>query len=83
SQFDKVALNKLYLDEKELITLAETVSDSLKQAITLAANNIRFFHEKQVLPIEKNETMPGVICWRKSVAIDKVGLYIPGGSAPL
>lgn len=83
SQFDKVVLNKLYLDEKELITLSETVSDSLKHAITLAANNIRFFHEKQVLPIEKNETMPGVICWRKSVAIDKVGLYIPGGSAPL
>jgi histidinol dehydrogenase len=63
--------------------LAKQVPENLKQAIEIAANNIRFFHEKQLMPIEKIETMPGVICWRKSVGIDKVGLYIPGGSAPL
>jgi histidinol dehydrogenase len=83
SQFDKVVLNKFYLDEAELADLAKQVPENLKQAIEIAANNIRFFHEKQLMPIEKIETMPGVICWRKSVGIDKVGLYIPGGSAPL
>ncbi|MBX9734555.1 MAG: histidinol dehydrogenase [Chitinophagaceae bacterium] len=83
SQFDKVVLNKFYLDETELADLAKQVPENLKQAIEIAANNIRFFHEKQCSPVEKIETMPGVICWRKSVGIDKVGLYIPGGSAPL
>jgi histidinol dehydrogenase len=51
--------------------------------MAVASNNIRLFHEKQLSAPEKIETMPGVICWRKSVGIDKVGLYIPGGTAPL
>jgi histidinol dehydrogenase len=49
----------------------------------LAARNIQLFHEKQLSPVEVVETMPGVKCWRKSVGIEKVGLYIPGGTAPL
>ncbi len=59
------------------------LSDELKAAIRQAYHNIRLFHERQKQPIEKIETMPGVMCWRKSVGIEKVGLYIPGGTAPL
>jgi len=55
----------------------------LLAAMKLAAANIRLFHEKQRQPVEKTETMPGVVCWRKNVAIENVGLYIPGGTAPL
>jgi len=59
------------------------LSTALKEAIQLAAKNVRCFHEAQVSEPIKIETMPGVSCWRKSLGIDKVGLYIPGGSAPL
>ena len=55
----------------------------MKDAIALAKKNIETFHTKQVSAVERVETMPGVLCWRKSVAIEKVGLYIPGGTAPL
>ena len=69
--------------EAEINEAALALSPALKEAIQLAAKNIRCFHEAQVSETIKIETMPGVSCWRKSVGIDKVGLYIPGGSAPL
>jgi histidinol dehydrogenase len=81
-RFDKIELNDLLVDEEEWKTVAD-ISDDLKNAIQLAIKNVSTFHEAQKQPIEKIETMPGVVCWRKSVAIDKVGLYIPGGTAPL
>ncbi|HSZ72245.1 MAG TPA: histidinol dehydrogenase [Cytophagaceae bacterium] len=83
AKFDGVALKNLSVSEDEFNTAIATVSNELKQAITQAKQNIALFHSKQKEQITKVETMPGVMCWRKSVAIDKVGLYIPGGSAPL
>jgi histidinol dehydrogenase len=83
ANFDQVEIDDFVLNENDIQSLAQNISAPLKQAIDIAAQNIRHFHNKQVAAIEKIETMPGVICWRKSVAIDKVGLYIPGGSAPL
>ncbi|MEO8712339.1 MAG: histidinol dehydrogenase, partial [Parafilimonas sp.] len=81
-QFDKIELNDFTVIDKEWIT-AETIDEDLKAAIHIAIKNVRRFHEAQKEPVKKIETMPGVFCWRKSVAIDKVGLYIPGGTAPL
>lgn len=81
-RFDKIELNDLNVSEEEWQT-AETIDEDLKDAINLAIKNVRTFHEAQKQPVEKIETMPGVLCWRKSVAIEKVGLYIPGGTAPL
>jgi histidinol dehydrogenase len=81
--FDKVAADKLEVSPAEIEAAASLIGPALKQAIRQAANNIRVFHERQ-LPVETPvETMQGVTCWRKSVAIEKVGLYIPGGTAPL
>lgn len=82
-QFDGVALDELAVSEAELQEAATLVSNELKQAIRQAAANIEAFHSRQLSPPEIIETMPGVQCWRKSVGIEKVGLYIPGGSAPL
>jgi histidinol dehydrogenase len=82
-EFDGVSLRKLQVSEKEIKDAEKSLSDELKQAIQQAAANIRLFHEKQLSPVEIIETMPGVQCWRKMVAIEKVGLYIPGGTAPL
>jgi histidinol dehydrogenase len=82
-QFDGVQLSSLIVTDEEIETAIQQVPDDLKRAIKQAANNIRFFHEKQRAGIEVVETMRGVRCWRKSVGIDKVGLYIPGGTAPL
>jgi histidinol dehydrogenase len=81
-QFDKIELNDLLVDDEEWQT-ANSIDDDLKEAIQLAIKNVSIFHAIQKQPVEKIETMPGVVCWRKSVAIDKVGLYIPGGTAPL
>ncbi len=83
SQFDGVALDSFVVSEAEITEAPSLVSDDLKQAIEQAAANIKAFHCKQLSPIEVIETMPGIQCWRKSVGIEKVGLYIPGGSAPL
>lgn len=80
---DKVLLEDLAVQEAEIASASFKIKPELKNAIQVAANNITLFHEKQLQPVEKIETMPGVVCWRKSVPIDKVGLYIPGGSAPL
>lgn len=82
-QFDGVQLSSLEVTEKEIESAIQQVPDDLKRAIKQAANNIRVFHEKQKAGIEVVETMKGVRCWRKSIGIDKVGLYIPGGTAPL
>ena len=82
-QFDQVALNDLRISQAEIEHAKTEVSHELKSAIMRAAENITAFHESQEEPIREVETFPGVTCWRKSVGIDKVGLYIPGGTAPL
>jgi len=82
-QFDGVELDSFVVTEAEIQEAATLLSEELKQAIETAGNNIRRFHQKQLQQPEFIETMPGINCWRKSVGIEKVGLYIPGGSAPL
>ncbi|MDX2049325.1 MAG: histidinol dehydrogenase [Chitinophagaceae bacterium] len=82
-KFDGVSVRKLLVTDKEFQEAEALLGNELKQAIKQAAANIRRFHEKQLTAPEIIETMTGVQCWRKSVAIDKAGLYIPGGSAPL
>jgi histidinol dehydrogenase len=82
-QFDGIRLKELWVTEEELKTAADQVPQDLQTAIQEAAANIRAFHEQQREPVRQVQTVPGVTCWRKSIPIDKVGLYIPGGSAPL
>ena len=82
-QFDGVLLNEFLVTTAEIEAATALVSDELKNAIQQAAHNIRVFHEQQVSKVEVVETMKGIQCWRKSVGIQKVGLYIPGGTAPL
>lgn len=81
--FDKVDLTELAVGVAEFESAVEKISDNLKNAIRLAIANIKKFHQSQVIQELVVETQPGVRCWRKSVAIEKVGLYIPGGTAPL
>ena len=83
SMFDKVTITNLAVTEQEIEEGIKDVSEALKIAIGQAKRNIEKFHKPQLRKEEPIETMPGVLCWRKSVAIEKVGLYIPGGSAPL
>ncbi len=83
SLFDGVELSSLTVSKVEIENAKEQVSTELKEAIQQAYNNIFTFHKAQQVTEEVVETTPGVKCWRKSVAIEKVGLYIPGGSAPL
>jgi histidinol dehydrogenase len=82
-KFDKVNLSDLQVSENEIKDAEKQVSEELKQAILLAKQNIEKFHAAQRHDLPKVETMPGVTCWQKAVAIEKVGLYIPGGTAPL
>lgn len=82
-QFDKVLLKDSRFDEEEVIEAEAALPEELRVAIQTAAENIERFHLKQVSEPEIIETMPGVQCWRKSVGIEKVGIYIPGGTAPL
>lgn len=82
-EFDGVMLKDFSVSDKEFKGAEKLLSDELKKAILVAKNNIEKFHAAQLQPVEIIETMPGVKCWRKNVAIEKVGLYIPGGSAPL
>jgi len=82
-QFDGVQLEVLEMSEAAINETIQLVPDDLKRAIKQAAHNIRLFHEQQKNPVEVVETMKGIRCWRKSVGIEKVGLYIPGGTAPL
>ena len=81
--FDGVEPDTFTVTEEEIQDAENLVSDELKAAIKTAYTNIHTFHQKQMAAVEVIETMPGVQCWRKSVAIEKVGLYIPGGTAPL
>jgi len=81
--FDKVELKKLYLDRDELKLIAASIPDDAKNAIETAYHNIKAFHLSQLKTEDKIETMPGVVCWREARAIEKVGLYIPGGTAVL
>ena len=82
-QFDKVSLDNIAVTETEIDAAVNSLSSSLKAAILSAAKNIETFHAAQKRPISFIETMPGVTCWRKETAVQKVGIYIPGGSAPL
>ena len=82
-KFDKVALSSLAVSDTEMDEAEQFVSEELKGAIQLAHDNIEKFHREQVFHGKKVETQPGVVCWQKSVAIENVGLYIPGGTAPL
>ena len=83
TQFDKVRLTELHVTDIEIENAVKEVPKNLKEAIRTAARNIEIFHAAQKREINLIETMPGVTCWRKSVPIEKVGIYIPGGSAPL
>ncbi len=82
-KFDKVSLQSLQVSQTEMKEAESLVSDELKAAIQLAHDNIERFHRAQQFHGEKIQTQPGVLCWQKSVAIERVGLYIPGGTAPL
>lgn len=82
-QFDKVSLSALAVSSEEFDEAENLIDEELKAAIRLAAGNISAFHAAQRFVGKKVETKPGVTCWQKAVPIEKVGLYIPGGTAPL
>jgi len=82
-QFDKIAIDDLRVSSEEIATAGNILPAPLKEAIQIAAANIEKFHAAQRREPIKVETTPGVMCWRKGVPIDTVGIYIPGGSAPL
>lgn len=82
-KFDHVHLSSLAVSNNEIEEVMQLISDDLHEALLLAHNNIATFHESQKFEGQKVETCKGVTCWQKSVPIEKVGLYIPGGTAPL
>ena len=82
-QFDRVVLDALQVTPAEMEEGVAAVPESLKKAIRQAIDNIRKFHASQAIEVKKVETSPGVWCWQKPVGIEKVGLYVPGGTAPL
>lgn len=81
--FHGFAPDSLWVTQEEILAASESINPALKEAILLAKKNIETFHRTQIEPVVKTETTPGVECWRKSLPIARVGLYIPGGSAPL
>lgn len=81
--FDGIDIDNFAVDSNEISAAGYLLSEELKAAIQQAKKNIETFHTGQIQKTEIIETMPGVECWRKGVGIDKVGLYIPGGTAPL
>jgi len=83
AKFDGVELNELKVSDTEIAAAISLIDEELKAAIELAKKNITVFHEAQKEVIRQIQTTKNVLCWRKSVAIQKVGLYIPGGTAPL
>ena len=83
NEFDKVQLKSIALDKSSKAKAEEALSSSLKSSIQLAKSNIEKFHLPQLQKMDRIETMPGVWCWRKSIGIETVGIYIPGGTAPL
>ena len=82
-QFDKVELIHLEVTKEEMLEAELQVSSNLKQAIEMARRNIWKFHSEQQQDLPEIQTSPGVFCWQKAIAIQKVGLYVPGGTAPL
>lgn len=82
-QFDKAEIDNFRVTEEEIKKAQGLLNADLQSAIRTAADNIRKFHASQKEEVQFIETMPGVSCWRKSIGIEKVGLYIPGGTAPL
>lgn len=82
-QFDKVSLDNLEVTKEEIDEAKKLISPNLKQAIEMARRNIWKFHSEQQHELPEIQTSPGVYCWQKAIAIEKVGLYIPGGTAPL
>lgn len=82
-RYDKVQIDSLEVTKAEIEAASSSVSKELKAAIETAASNIQKFHESQRREFHKVETTPGVTCWRKAVPIDRAGIYIPGGTAPL
>lgn len=82
-RYENARLDNLEVSKSEIGTASASISKELKAAIETAAANIRKFHESQRREFQKVETSAGVTCWRKAVAIDRVGIYIPGGTAPL
>lgn len=82
-KFDKVKLASLIVTPEEFDEAGKALESGLKEAILRALENIRAFHAAQKFESKKVETVPGVTCWQKAVPIEKVGLYIPGGTAPL
>ncbi|WP_026236309.1 histidinol dehydrogenase [Pontibacter roseus] len=82
-KYDGVQLDNLFASQEEIAAAESKLPAELKQAILQAYSNIHLFHAQQAEQPKQVETMPGVTCWRNSVAIEKVGLYIPGGTAPL
>ena len=83
AKFDHCELTELKVSDAELQEAAANIDKALAAAIEQAAKNISKFHESQRGSYQKVETLPGVTCWQKAIAIDRVGLYIPGGTAPL
>ncbi len=82
-EFDGVKLKKLQVSAAEIAQAETLLDDNLKKAMGIAKNNIESFHLSQKEEIKKTETMPGVLCWRQALPVEKIGLYIPGGTAPL
>ena len=82
-KFDKAETLQIAVTEAEIENAAGQISENLKKAIGQAKENISKFHTSQIQETEKIETTPGVVCWRENRAIEKVGIYIPGGTAPL
>ena len=82
-QFDKVNLDIIEVSKEEISEAEKMISSNLKQAIEMARRNIWKFHSEQQHDLPEIQTSPGVFCWQKAVAIEKVGLYVPGGTAPL
>jgi histidinol dehydrogenase len=83
AKFDKITLESFEVTSDEMVEAENLVSKQLKQAIEMARRNIWKFHVEQQQDLPEIQTSPGVLCWQKAVAIDKVGLYVPGGTAPL
>src|SRR6056297_3492766 len=83
AQFDGISIEEIEVSTTDIAAAKQEVSDELKAAIKEANRNIRKFHARQLAPDVYEETTPGVRCWQKTVPIQKVGLYVPGGSAPL
>ena len=83
AKFDGFTDVNFIVDSSEIEESTMLISTELKEAIQTAANNISTFHKSQQQTFTKVETQPGVVCWQKSVGIEKVGLYVPGGTAPL